>query len=188
MVKDNVVMVGNDPSANVQQLVGNAVKYLENLQKASEKNFDEKLKNYIENARRESISEANRINALRAGDIEAVKVANDRAIKQAELLATQMLENAEVLRKSVETTATAIATQLQQITTQQDTRFSALEKTNYENKGKEGASPDLVSMVASLIDSRSEAKGKSNFLTPIIGALYVIGGSVVTFLILQFIR
>lgn len=152
MVKENIETykdTGN-PSANVQQLVGNAVKYLEELHKATEKSFNDKLQAFIENSRRESSAESDRINELRKGDLESVRVANVQAIKTAELLASQMLENAEVLRKSVEATANQLASQLEKITVQQDTRFAVLEKASYENKGRSGISSPLLMLLAGL--------------------------------------
>jgi len=152
MVKENIEMgrgIG-DPSANVQLLVGNAVKYLEELHKSAEENFNNKLQAFIESSRREDTAESDRINELRKGDLESVRVANVQAIKTAELLASQMLENAEVLRKSVELTASQLASQLEKITGQQDTRFAILEKASYENKGRSGISSPLLMLLAGL--------------------------------------
>lgn len=144
-----------DPSANVIQLVGNAVKYLEDLHNASERSLNERfglLKQIAD-------SETERINALRAVDVAAVATANERAVKQAEVLAAQMAANAETLRASVAKTADTIAIQLQQLTTQQNERIAALEKVQYENQGKSGASSTLLNRVAELENSKSEIKG-----------------------------
>ena len=175
----------NDPSANVQQLVGNAVKYLESLQKSMEQNFDEKLKSFIETSRRERDFESNRIDELRKGDIEAVKVANVQAVKTAELLNATMLENAEVLRKAVEATALAVSNSLRDIVVQQDTRFQKLEQAQWENQGKSVATPDLQTMVTDLVNTKYKAEGRSSAFNPVFGLLYVVAGGVVTFLILQ---
>jgi len=121
----------NDPSENVIRLIemtmksfDSALKNSDNLNKAEIRRIDER-----------SMAETDRINALRAVDVKAVELANDKTIKQAEVLARQLAENAEVLRKLVDQTAMNLATQLQAILTQQNERFSALEKANYENMG-----------------------------------------------------
>lgn len=150
-----------DPSVNVQQLVGNAVKYLEQMHEMGQKFNDEKLRLAIESSQRERLAESERINALRRVDVDAVSVANDRAIKQAELLNSQMLDNAEVLRKSVEATANTIATQFEKMTIQMNDRIAALERVNSENSGRSSASPDLQELVTQLINSQNVAKGVS---------------------------
>lgn len=151
-----------DPSANVQQFVGNAIKYLEDLHKAAEKNYDEKLKLYVEALRRESAVETDRINALRAVDVKAVEVANEIAVKRAEVLDKNMLESASTLRESVLETAKTIAAQLQQIINPLLERVAALEKVNYENIGRISAAPDIPKLVTQLVDAQNIAKGSSN--------------------------
>lgn len=150
---DNIT--SGDPSANVIMLVGNAVKYLESLQAASERAVDEKLK-YIKQI---ADSESERINALRAVDVAAVATANDRAVKQAEVLAASLVTNAETLRASVAKTADTLAATVKQITDQQNERIAALEKVQYENQGKSGASGNLLERVNTLENSKSEIKG-----------------------------
>ena len=130
----------------------------DDIRQAEIRRLDEQLINMRVQAKAES----ERINALRKEDIDAVAIASERAIKQAEMLATQVALNAEVLRASVaktaETlsasvakTAEAIATQLQQITNSLIERISALEKAQYENRGRSGISAPLLMMIAGFI-------------------------------------
>lgn len=163
-----------DPSVNVINLVGNAVKYLEDLHNVTEKNYDEKLKLYVEALRRESAVETDRINALRAVDVKAVEVANERAVKQAEVLDKNMLESAATLRESVAQTATTIAAQLQQIINPLLERVSALEKVNYENAGRISAAPDIPKLVTQLIEAQNINKGSSKGMREMWG--WVVGG------------
>jgi len=152
MVKINQVEDGiGDPSANVLRLVGNATKYIEELMKANQISNDEKLKIYVDSIQRERTLETERINELRAVDILAVATANEKASKQAEVLAKQVSESAEVLRGLVAQTAKTIADQLAQIVITQNTRFAALEKANYENAGKDSTSGKVVAWVAGII-------------------------------------
>lgn len=148
-----------DPSANVQLFVGNAVKYLEDLHNAAERGTDEKLRLHFEYARRESDAETERINALRADDVKAVAIANDRAVKQAEVLATQVATSAEALRILVAQTADTIAKNLTLVTSQLIERIAALEKVQYENQGKSGASSTLLDRVTELEGVNNQNKG-----------------------------
>lgn len=141
----------DDPSANVLLLVGNATKYLEKLASDNQKSNDEKLKIYVEAIQREKQIETDRINELRAVDILAVATANEKASKQAEVLAKQVSDSAEVLRGLVAQTAKTIADQLAQIVLNHDARFVALEKANYENTGKDSTSGKVITWGAGII-------------------------------------
>lgn len=151
----------SDPSANVLLLVGNATTYLEKLYAQGQEFNDQKLRLAIETSQRERAAESCRVNALRAEDSDAIALANDRAIKQAELLNSQMLDNADVLRKSVENTAITIANQFEKMSTQQNERIAALERINAENLGKTLASPDIGGLVTQLVAAQNENKGAS---------------------------
>jgi len=152
MAKENKVNneIG-DPSANVLMLVGNATKYLEKLASDNQKSNDEKLKIYVDSIQRERALETVRLNELREVDTLAVATANEKASKQAEVLAKQVSESAEILRGLVAQTAKTIADQLAQIVLTQNTRFAALEKANYENAGKDSTSGKVVAWVAGIV-------------------------------------
>lgn len=143
MANEKLHQETDDPSANVQLFVGNAVKYLETLTLALEKSIEERFNLF----QKLIDAEIKRINDLREGDVEAVSTANDRAIKQAEILATQMTTNAETLRASVVKTAETLASQLQQITDLLNTRITALEKNQYENKGVSAGSSMTIAQL-----------------------------------------
>lgn len=177
-----------DPSANVIMFVGNAVKYLEDLHKAGERSIDEKLKLHFEYTKQISEAESERINALRAVDVAAVATANERAVKQAEVLANQMAANAETLRASVAKTAETIATQLQQITSQQNERIAALEKANYENVGKSSAPSELADKVTELDKIISENRGRTGISSQLIFAVSAIVGGIVVYLVQTIIK
>ena len=179
---------GSDPSANVTMFVGNAVKYLEDLHKSEERSIDEKLKLHFEYTRRESDAESARINALRDVDVQAVAIANERAVKQAEVLATQVATSAEALRILVAQTATTIAQQLALVTSQLIERIAALEKVQYENQGKSGASSNLLDRVADLETSKYESKGRAGISTPLLMLLSSLGGGIIIFIIESLIR
>jgi len=137
-----------DPSANVLLLVGNAKEYLEEMQKQTREFLEQKLQIAIETSRRDLETEAKRINALRAVDTEAVKVANQMAVKQAEVLANQMAENAEALRASMAKTAETLAAQLQQVTASLAERLRIVEQQQFVIAGASKGSRDMWGWVS----------------------------------------
>lgn len=84
-----------------------------------------------------SVAETKRIDAIRAVDVQAVAVANERASAQALVLAAQVSSSAETLRTLVAATAQTVAQQLQAVSAGINDRLSALEKSSYEGTGKE---------------------------------------------------
>lgn len=132
-----------DPSANVLLLVGNAKEYLEEMQKQTREFLEAKLQLAIETSQRERAVESRRVDANRENDNEAVKVANERADKKAELLATQLIENAENLRASMSKSAETLATQLQQVTNSLAERLKIVEEKQYSLAGASKGSRDM---------------------------------------------
>lgn len=157
-----------DPSENTIKMIDNMVCYFKDSRAMDQKYNEDRLNVAIESSRRERVMESERINALRKVDVDAVAVANDRAIVQAQLLNDRMLDNADVLRKSVEATATTIATQFEKMTTTQNERIAALERINSENLGKSSVSPDLQELVSQLIAAQNIAKGRSGLSLPLL--------------------
>lgn len=150
-----------DPSQNVLILIEKTIDHFEKMQEMAQKFNDDRLAivvkkldddriGAVEASRRERAEESKRIDARWLSDTNNVVVANDRAIKQAELLNSQMLDNAEVLRKSVESTATTIATQLEKMTTQQNERIAALERVNSENVGRSSGPSSVTTRIDEL--------------------------------------
>jgi len=150
-----------NPNPDLRVYVETSVRYLEELYKTSLKSTDEMIRTSFDHLRRESEAETDRINALRADDVKAVAIANERAVKQAEILATQMATNAETMRLSVEKTATTLANQLTDITSQIIVRIAALEKAQYENQGKTGATDPQLQKSIDLLTQKTEALEKT---------------------------
>lgn len=138
-----------DPSANVVNLVGNATKYLEELHKQSEVYYNQKLQLAIEASQRERAAESLRIDSRWAVDNEAIKVASQTTVKQAEMLANQMAENAETLRASMEKTAEVLATQLQAVTKSLGDRLTIVEQQQYKTAGTSQGGRDMWGWIAS---------------------------------------
>lgn len=113
-------------------------------------------------------AETGRIDAIRAFDTNAVSVASAKAGDQANTLATQVLQSAEVQRNQVAATAEALRAQIatstaatdlriqQQLTTI-TTRISDLERTGAEGKGKQSFSDPAFTQLLSEVRNLSEA-------------------------------
>ena len=186
--QENLENRRQDPSANVLQLVGNAVKYLEDLHRQGMEAYSERLQASINTSQRERAAETERINALRAVDVQAVSIANDRAIKQAEVLATQVAQSAEALRILVAQTASTIAVQLAQVTNQLIERIAALEKARYEDVGKDKTTDLMPAQVQAIQTALAESKGKQGISTQLIVAIALLVGGIIVFVIETIIR
>jgi hypothetical protein len=115
---------------------------------AESRRMDEVLQLRSEFSEKLRIQEQERINAIRSVDVNAVAVASEKANQQAGVLATQVAASAEALRVLVATTASTIAQQLAQITTQFNERLAAVEKANYEGVGKTTLTDPMLSRLA----------------------------------------
>jgi len=186
-----------DPTANVLKLVEEAVKRLDDVSKlnkelqASEiKRLDQRIEWHVQSTDKLTTAEAKRIDALRAGDVAAVATANERATASASILANQVAASADIQRNLVATTATTVAAQLQLISTQLIERIAALEKAQYENKGKTGVTDpmlgDLVTEIRALNGFKSntvgEKKGTNNMIGWIFAAIMAIATIVTLFI------
>ena len=138
--------VALDPSHNVRSIVDRAVTRIDDLAVAEarrvneallaeRRRVDEIMTLRADYAVQLNVAEAKRIDAIRAVDVNAVSVANERATAQAAVLANQVSASAETLRALVAATAATQAQQLATTTTQITDRLSSLEKSQYENKG-----------------------------------------------------
>jgi hypothetical protein len=110
--------------------------------------IDAELKLRSEYAIQLSIAEAKRIDAIRAVDVNAVAVANERASASALVLAGQVSASAETLRTLVAATAATVAQQLAAISSAINDRISALEKSQYEGSGKTTGGKDVWGYIA----------------------------------------
>ena len=167
----------SDPTANVQNVLREAVNRIDDLRKAETQRVNEqmKLRDYFN--RLLEVAEAKRIDAIRAVDVAAVAVANERATAQAAVLANQVTTSAETLRTLVATTAIAQANQLAQLTTQLTDRLASLEKAQYEGVGKgrvvDPMMNELLQEVKTLRESNATIKGTGGGMRDMWG--WVIG-------------
>jgi hypothetical protein len=143
-----------------------------------------------------AVAEAKRIDAIRAVDVNAVAVANQRTSEQATALQTQTTASAEVLRNQVArsaedlralvatTAATALNNQQQQfagISSQisvLSTRITTLEQAGSEGRGKatfqDPAISALTAQVAALASKQTQTTSAEQGRSDIIG--WIVGG------------
>jgi hypothetical protein len=109
--------------------------------------IDEQMNIRAENNIQLGIAEAKRIDAIRAVDVNAVSISNERSAAQAIVLANQVASSAEALRALVAATAVQQAQQLSTLTTQLTDRLTALEKSQYENSGSGAGRRDMYGWI-----------------------------------------
>lgn len=177
------VLQAQDPTRNVRDSLAAAVERLDDLAQLRQQRGDElraaeatRLNESIEAERRRvdeqmalrseyeaklQSAEAKRIDAIRVVDVNAVAVANERATQQATVLATQVAASADTLRALVATTASTVATQLQQITATLSDRLAIVERANYEGSGRQAvADPALTAALLALAEAQKTTANK----------------------------
>ena len=124
-------------------MVGDAVDRLDELREAETRRVNEMTALRDKFQDKLDTAEAKRIDAIRAVDVAAVTVANDKATAQAAVLARQVTESRDTLQALVASTAAATATQLTNFLSPITERLTSLEKNQYTGEGKETKSLDM---------------------------------------------
>ena len=148
----------SDPTDNVRELLvlnterSDSLRAAEQLRvselmDAERRRVNEQMDLRAEYDAKLAVAEAKRIDAIRAVDVNAVSVANERATAQAAVLANQVAASAETLRALVAATAATQATQLATLTSQLTDRLASLEKSQYENKGSGSGMRDMYAWI-----------------------------------------
>lgn len=133
------------------------------------------------------VAEAKRIDAIRAVDVNAVAIANQRATDQAAVLANQVAASAETLRILVSQTAAAAKQQLDQTTSQLSDRIAAVERFQYEGKNLSGVIPPaVVEQLAQLQESRYKSEGRGTLSAPLLMMIAALSGGLIIFIVEQF--
>src|ERR1017187_8731470 len=92
---------GPDPTINVRELFELTNDRIDGLMNAEHIRLNEQMTLRAEHTAQLTLAEAKRIDAIRAVDVGAVSVANERANAQAAVLASQVSTSAETLRALV---------------------------------------------------------------------------------------
>jgi hypothetical protein len=102
----------SDPTKNVLDLVNAAIARVDDLRESETRHHAEVARLLVERVEGMMKAEANRIDAIRAVDVDAVQKAAAAMATQANNLATQQVQSAEALRTQVSETATLAETRL----------------------------------------------------------------------------
>ncbi len=148
-----------DPTYNVLQLVNAAVERINDVSFLKAENIKEIvalnkqiMDLHVAYEEKLSVAESKRIDAIRAVDVQAVALANERAVGQASILANQVTQSADNLRNLVTSTADNLRTQV--ISPLID-RIALLEKAQYENKGtgqgKEQGGKNIIAVIGVIV-------------------------------------
>ena len=163
-----------DPTLNVKELVSLEMRRQDDLRDAEGRRSNDLREAELRRINEQLVlraefgvqlreAEAKRIDAIRAVDVNAVSVASERATQQANVLAAQVATSAETQRALVATTASTIATQLQQIVGPIIDRLGVLEKASFEGQGKstrdDPAMTNMLAEIKSLRESQSVGQG-----------------------------
>ena len=151
-----------DPTLNVMDALRGAVARQDDLRDSEMRRLAElivmrsdhnrEIANLRSNHNSEILAaETRRIDALRAVDVGAISVANERAVQQAAVLATQVATSAEALRGVIATTAATTQTQLTNLANQLSDRLSTVERAQYESKGQKGGTREVWGWIFSAI-------------------------------------
>lgn len=129
----------SDPTFNVSELVDAATRRLDDLADLKNENTKEVinlnkeiLNLHIYYAKELNVAESKRIDAIRAVDVQAAALYEERTRNQASILANQVKQAEDNSRNLVTLTADTLRTQV--ITPLID-RISTIERAQYENKG-----------------------------------------------------
>src|SRR5688572_18364900 len=140
-----------DPTRNVLDKVEDAVKRLDDLRAAAVLLNDTKHEHTKEMAALRStyeeklrLAEANRLDAIRAVDVAAATLREERASVAATVLANQVATTASTMRDLVASTAAAAATAAAAVTNPIAERVSQLERSSYEGSGKSAVADPMM--------------------------------------------
>lgn len=151
-------VVGVDPTPNVLLAVGESSRRLDDLRHAETRRVDDlsKLRGHYDELL--GTAEAKRLDANRLADMNAVALANERAIAQAAVLAKQVLEVADTLRTLVAATAEAqskqqalFSDQINQRFTLLDTRIGLIDQSQTLGEGRGKGKSDLYGWLIAAI-------------------------------------
>lgn len=183
-----------DPTDNVKDIIRAAVERLDDLRIENIDTRDREISHVKEtmslrasyteklleqqalNTEKLQLAEAKRIDAIRAVDVNAVSIANERAAAQANVLANQVVTTADTLRALVVATAAAQAQSLSQLINPLIDRIASLEKAAYEGVGKgrvlDPQMDALLREVKSLREGRDLVSGSNDGLGKVIAWIF----------------
>jgi cobalamin biosynthesis Mg chelatase CobN len=127
---------GGDPTKNVLDLVNAAIARVDDLREAETRHQTEVARLLVDHVEAMMTAESNRINAIRAVDVDAVREASKTAAAQAATLAAQVAQAAEAMRTQVSATASAATTALAAALEPIIKDVAELRRAQYEAQGQ----------------------------------------------------
>jgi cobalamin biosynthesis Mg chelatase CobN len=127
---------GRDPSDNVLDLVNAAIARVDDLREAETRHQTEIAQLLVDRVEAMMKAESNRIDAIRAVDVDAVQKASMAATAQAATLAAQVAQAAEAMRTQVGATATAATVALAAALEPIIKDVAELRRAQYEAQGQ----------------------------------------------------
>jgi hypothetical protein len=137
-----------DPTLNVIALVTATIKRIDDLREAESKRVNELLQVRDQHYEDLRIAETRRVDAVRATDVAAVAVANERAVQQAQTLATSVATSHDAVLLRISTMQEVNAKQITQLGQQLTDRISSLEKNQYVKAGSSTGMRDMYGWIA----------------------------------------
>jgi hypothetical protein len=137
-----------DPTVNVLALVEASVKRIDDLLVAERSRINQYMELTVSHAEELRSAESKRVDAIRAVDINAVTVANDRAVQQASILANQLVAATDGFRKQIADLNTQLSDRINFVSNQMSQRISDIEKSQSARQGSGAGMKELYGWIA----------------------------------------
>jgi cobalamin biosynthesis Mg chelatase CobN len=155
-----------DPTKNVLDLVEAAIKRQDDLREAESRHVREVASLRAEYQAELRQAETDRINAIRAVDVQAVQQAATVAETRATALANQVAASAEAMRSQVAAAAGAAATSLAAALEPVQKDIADLRRAQYEAQGQK----------TQVVEARSQMGGTTTVIAAVIAAMVFLVG------------
>jgi hypothetical protein len=143
-----------DPTKNVLDLVNAAIARVDDLRESETRHQTEVARLLVDRVEAMMAAESNRIDAIRAVDVDAVRKDSMASAVQAQTLAAQVSQTAEAMRTQVAATASAAASALTQATEAMRTQITAV------TAAAAASLEPIIKDVAELRRAQYEAQGQ----------------------------
>lgn len=170
-----------DPTLNTLRLIDVTVNGLTEWFRSETHRVDERFAMFTSYMEKMGLAESKRLDAIREVDATAVRVAADRALDTAAVLATQVSAFNDQQRGLVATTADVLARNLQQV--QNQIAENAAEAQRQQQLKNEA----FLASIALLQKAQNESQGRSGLSIPLLLALVGVLSGIVGFIIQSFI-
>jgi hypothetical protein len=137
--------------ANMKKVTEVSLKRLEDLQILDSRRLDEKMAMNDIFSEKMLAAEAARLDAIRAVDMNAITIANEKTVAQAAVLATQLTETTNSLRAFISEGLQKQTEMIESANKLTYDKIDSLEKSQSAYKGKASITTPLLMLVSSLM-------------------------------------